>query len=209
MLRVDDIVHDAADPDGDVYWYALSQRDSSGVWRDYCVPDREGKQLAIPLAGSWDGRRNHSSTGAITFACTSGALAKCVRWGYKPWKAFNGVSLADYHQACVRMTPADYCGDGTPHTRDGTSIGFWDHLGIRKRPDEPGMVFEAAWSPRGAVYLRKPRFGEPLADLSAACPDRLVGRTHIEAPNLDDLAIAQRWPEALLFTESFVRTDLP
>lgn len=208
-LRVDDVARDVGDANGDVYLYQLSRRDPVGNWGDYCVPDREGKQLAIPLQGSWDAARTHVESGAITFACTSGALAKCVRWGYKPWKSFNGVSLADYHQACVRMTPADYCGDGTPHTRDGTTIGFWDRLGVRGRAAVPGMVFEAAWSPRGAAYLRKPRFGEHIADLAAACPDRLRGRTYLDTPNLDDRAIAQRWPEALIFTESFVQTELP
>lgn len=208
-LRVDDVTRDGGDSDGDVYLYQLSTRDPAGGWRDYCVPDREGKRLAIPLLGAWDAARSYVASGTITFACTSGALAKCVRWGYKPWKSFNGVSLSEYHQACVRMTPADYCGDGTPHTRDGTTIGFWDHLGLRGRASVPGMVFEAAWSPRGATYLRKPRFGEPIADLAAACPERLRGHTQLDAPNLDDQSIAQRWPEALIFTDSFVQTELP
>jgi hypothetical protein len=193
----------------DVFLYQLSVRDPAGAFQPYCLPDREGRTLALPLQGSWDASRNHVASGAMTFACTNGALAKCVRWGYKPWKTVGGVSLADYHQACVHMTPADYCGAGRPHTRDGTRIDVWDRLGIQERAPEPGMVFEAAWSPRGAVYLHKPRFGEALESLVAECPDRLDGHTRLDAPGLDEQAIAARWPEALLFTESAARSDLP
>jgi hypothetical protein len=208
-LRVDDVSHDPRDPDGDVFLYQLSVRDAAGAWQRYCAPDREGHTLAIPLQGSWDASRNHVASEAITFACTNGALAKCVRWGYKPWKTVNGVSLADHHQACVHMTPADYCGTGRPHTREGTRIDMWDRLGVQKREHEPGQVLEAAWSPRGAVYLQKPRFGETLESLVAECPDRLGGHTRLDAPGLDEQAIAARWPEALIFTESQVQTELP
>jgi hypothetical protein len=208
-LRVDAVERDAQDPDGDVYLYQLSVRDEAGGWERFCLPDREGKTLAIPLKGTWDAARNHHDGDAITFACTNGGLAKCVRFGYKPWKTVRGVSLADYHQACVHLTPADYCGDGRAHTRDGTKIDLWDRLGIQKRDTEPGMRFEAAWSPSGAVYLGKPRFAEPLSSLVAECPDRLHGHTQLDAPDLDEGDILARWPEALIFTESFVRTDLP
>ena len=164
----------------------------------------EGKTLAIPLQGSWDASRTHVANDEITFACTNGALAKCVRWGYKPWKTVNGVSLADYHQACVHMTGADYCGDGKSHTRDGTPIDLWDNLGVQKRDPSLGLAFEAAWSTRGAVYLQKPRYGETLQSLVAACPGHLRGHTALDAPNLDQAAIMARWPEALIFTESRV-----
>ena len=40
----------------------------------------------------------------FTLTCATGAQGKCVRFGYKPWKTLsNGVVLADYHQACVRL----------------------------------------------------------------------------------------------------------
>lgn len=209
-LRVEAEERDAADADGDLYLYQLSVRDAAGAWQRYCAPDRAGGTLAIPLEGYWDAARNHvADPGVITFACTNGSLAKCARMGYKPWKTVNGVSLAGHHQACVHLVAADYCGDGTPHTREGTRVDIWDRLGIQKRESEPGQVFEAAWAPRGAVYLNKPRYGETLESLVAACPDRLGGRTRRELPELDEAAIVARWPEALLFTESLVQTALP
>jgi hypothetical protein len=43
----------------------------------------------------------------------------------------------------------------------------------------------------------------------SACPDRLRGHTALDAPGLDEQAIAARWPEALLFTESRAQAELP
>jgi hypothetical protein len=41
--------------------------------------------------------------------CISGAVGKCARFGYKPWKVLSdGQALSMYHQACVRMLRADY-----------------------------------------------------------------------------------------------------
>ena len=99
-----------------------------------CPPDLFGHRKAIAVAGTWDatGARTGSTT-AFTFGCTSGVIAKCVRWGYKPWKVINGKAMNDYHQACTRMARADYCGDGVSHTRNGTLIDMYDGLGIQSR----------------------------------------------------------------------------
>ena len=107
------------------------------------------------------------------------------------------------------MVRADYCGDGRAHTRDGTLVDVWDRLGIQKRETEPGMVFEAAWGPHGAVYVNRTRFAESLEELVAECPERLRGHTRLDAPGLDDQAVAARWGEALLFNESRVSVEPP
>lgn len=205
-FRVDAVDRDAADPDGDVYLYSLSYRDApDGAYKTYCLPDRDGKTLAIPLSGYWDSTRAYvPAPDVITFACTNSPLAKCVRWGYKPWKTVNGVSLRDYHLACVRMTRADYCGDGRPHTREGTLIDMYDRAGIQKRQEQPDLMFEAAWGPGGAVYVSRPRIGGAVEKIVALCPDRLQGRTSLDAPGLDREAVTARWPEALLFNDSKV-----
>ena len=105
------------------------------------------------LAGTWDGTGAHRDGSDVTYACPQGVLAKCVRWGYKPWTAGR-----DAHQACTRMARADYCGDGVPHTRNGTLIDMFDDRGIQ-RPDSPvGFSFEAGWGPQGAVCVREPRY---------------------------------------------------
>lgn len=210
-LRVDAVEIDHADAEGDVFLYTVSSLDpADGAYKPYCLPDAKGRRYAIPLSGSWDSSRRHlPSAGVITFACATGTLAKCVRLGYKPWKMVNGASLSDYHQACVHMMSADYCGDGHPHTREGTAIDVWDRQGLQVRGSAPDLVLEAAWSPEGAVYVNKARYGQTLESLVSECPDRLRGHTALDAPGLDEPAIRARFPHALLFNASRVTTELP
>jgi hypothetical protein len=70
------------------------------------------------------------------------------------------------------MIRADYCGDGTPHTRDGTLMDLYDKAGINRDEPGPGMEFEAAWGPLGAVCVRRVRIPAiySLDALRAACP---------------------------------------
>lgn len=78
-------------------------------------------------------------------------------------------------QSCIRMVRADYCGDGRPHTKDGTKINIWDRDGIQK-PDaeQPGHpeLFEAAWGPSGAVFLGIPRWSDDVGAVVAECPQK-------------------------------------
>ena len=50
---------------------------------------------ALPLTGTWDERGAHLETAEFTFGCTSGVLAKCVRWGYRPWLSVGQRSLRE------------------------------------------------------------------------------------------------------------------
>ena len=65
-----------------------------------------------------------------------------------------GQSLLNYHQACLRMMKADYCGDWTPHTRDGIQVQIDDLLGIQTKISVPELTFEGAWNEplRSALY---------------------------------------------------------
>ena len=172
-LRIDRIDKDPGDPDGEIFLYDTSFQDANdGTWKPFCLPDRDGRTTAIPIQGSWDGARNYVPSDRITFACTNGALAKCVRFGYKPWKSVGGVSLLEYHRACVHLVPADYCGDGRAHTRNGTGIDLFDRLHIQKREARAGLLFEAAWSPTGAVGFTITTGNPPAANSSATCSAR-------------------------------------
>ena len=207
-FRIDAVEKNAADADGDVSFYELSVREPSGEWARYCAPDFEGKSRAIPVKGSWDERGTYmpGSEERTTFACTSGAIGKCIRFGYKPWKTVDGQSLLGHHQACIRMVRADYCGDGRPHTKDGTKINVWDQLGIQKPdPEEAGHpeLFEAAWGPGGAVFLGIPRWSDDVAAVVAECPDRLRGHNSGEM-KLSRSEVEQRYREALVFNGRYV-----
>lgn len=205
---------DAVETDGasaDITMYSLSVREAPDQpYGPYCGPDAEGRSRAIPLPGSWDtrGDYHHDDPGMITFACTSGAIGKCVRWGYAPWRSAGGRSLADAHLACVRLVRADYCGDGVGHTKDDTQIDVWDVFGVLTREERAGHpeVFEAAWSPAGAVYLGVPRWSDDVAEIVAQCPDKLRGRTSLDGP-LDPEEVVRRFPEALLLNARFVRDE--
>ncbi len=138
-------------PGSDVATFSLKLKD--GGWHSLC----ENNTDVILLGDLWDPASGDRITGApadaLTFACRGDALAKCVEEGYRPWASVAGTSLRDHHQACTRMLRADYCGDGVPHTSDGTPIHVLDALGIQTA--EPGVdyVVEAEWGPDGATCL--------------------------------------------------------
>jgi len=208
-LRVDAIQVDPRDPDGEVNLYTLTEFDlASGATRAYCTPDSEGKSRAIPVAGAWRSDGAFVASDQITFACTSGAIGKCIRLGYKPWKTRNGVALQDYHQSCVRMIRADYCGNGRSHTRDGTNIDIWDTLGVQSRTLDPAHpeTFEAAWGPNGAEYVNSARWNDALAALIEECPGRL-GNATAATRTLPEPQIAAAFPRALIFNAHFQRVE--
>jgi hypothetical protein len=203
-FQVRDSEVDPLDPEQKTYLYTVFYQDRQQNWQNLCQPDAKGVAKAVVLQGSWDSRGNyHPNKKLVTFSCTNGALAKCMRFGYKPWKNIKGRSLQDYHSACVRMVRADYCGDGVAHTKDGTPINLYDRLGIQKPDVEPEMRFEAAWGVNGAQCINHVRWPEALAYVKRVCPQRLITRGNhcITAEK------AQRnFPGALLFNDSVVRS---
>jgi hypothetical protein len=167
--------------------YYLVEHEEDGAWKNICWNGAE----AIPLRGHWD-----ETTGAhtpdsdrFTFACRGAALAKCVEWGYQLGATYtecNGDtckqhSLDAFHQACTRMVRADYCGDGVPHTENGTSINIWDALGIQAQELGTGMPLEAEWTAQGAACVKHTRWANSPDDdparehILAHCPERWAG----------------------------------
>jgi ADYC domain len=208
-LNIQDVEPDPKDREGEVYLYTVSyQNPITSQWQNICQPDREGTAEAVPLAGQWDSQGNYKDNGKVTFACTNSALAKCVRWGYKPWKRFHGQSLQNFHQACTRMVRADYCGTGIAHTKDGTPIDFYDRLGIQKRVATSGMKFEAAWNPDGAVAISRTRFPKAFTQVQRECPERLKplqARDQMGRDSAKSLSILQQYaPKAMIFNDSFL-----
>ena len=151
-----------------------------------CGLDETGYPIqAIALAGTWDlgqGVRGGGDwiddPGVFTFACRRYALAKCVEAGYAPWDepdlwidgSLVSVPLRPQHQACTRMMRADYCGDGTSYTVDGTPVNFYDDLGLRT--DALPWDFEAEWDEDGALCASTARIARALPE----CADQLAVR---------------------------------
>lgn len=103
------------------------------------------------------------------------------------------------------MVRADYCGDGTAHTKDGTTINLYDRLGIQKPDVSPGMQFEAAWGVNGAEYISHMRWPEDLAYVQRVCPERLASAP--EPQSMTPKQVQQRFPKALVFNDSVVKTS--
>jgi uncharacterized protein YjbI with pentapeptide repeats len=171
LLRIDDAEANPNPGDEDVVLYYVSYERRSGAWSPLCGTDDSRRPVAATaLAGRWDYRRGVTGGGAkiddpsvFTFACMDAALGKCVEIGYKPWL----TGLAGHHQACTRMLRADYCGDGTPHTVNGTPINLYDGIGIES--DTENWPFEAEWGPDGARCLVHQRIAN--STFVPACPN--------------------------------------
>jgi hypothetical protein len=119
----------------------------------------------------------------ISLGCTQGVVAKCYRWGYRPWSA--PATMPAFMASCTRMARADYCGDGRSFTKDGTPINLWDSLPVSgytriqewewgpPDPELGSMRFEAAWQPNGARCLAHWRWDELVPDATTMCPEKL------------------------------------
>jgi hypothetical protein len=202
---------------GATYLYTLTQYvDSTGSWQLACPTDADGRNAAIPLAAMWDehGARVESTT-LFTFACTAGVIAKCYRWGYRPWVTGYG-DLTTTHWVCTRLARADYCGNGKSHTREGTLINLWDNLPpagpIQTQGQTPvGMLFEAGWNTSGAVCLSHARWLLGGPTIALGCPDRLLapGVGILGATVCDTIAQVLGQPgNASIFNESYLNLNL-
>jgi hypothetical protein len=173
----------------DLYLYDVKVIDFDGTVGSLCPSG----QSAFALAGTWDASATfHPSSTEFTFACTNGTIAKCVRWGYRPWTSaipdYEGTSgtpkpLADFHQACVHAAMADYCGTGHSFTKNGTVIDISDMYFIKstrsllpKGAHYTASIFEAEFDVKGAFGIDHTRYQElnnadnPDYDLHDWCP---------------------------------------
>jgi hypothetical protein len=141
----------------------------------------------------------------FSLSCVGGVEAKCLRWGYLPWRRAPAadVPLAPYFESCVRLARADYCGDGRASTREGTAVDIHDEVGVLQRtPNLHEFAFEAGWTPRGAVCVHHTRIPEILA--LDALPQRCARLA--DAPRGEDCTEAvARASGALLMVRSVVR----
>jgi hypothetical protein len=161
-ITTPDQLNPLPDTTGGTFGYTVSQSTGGGGYAPLCqtpvnisgVPQSD--LSAVPFAAVWDlgqgtatgGSRSLSST-RFTLGCQVGVLRKCYKWGYMPWLA--GGAMATDHQTCTRLARADYCGDGTSHTVDGTLVDVWDDLQPPVQSQDPagdkasGLTFEGAW----------------------------------------------------------------
>jgi hypothetical protein len=152
-LRIDDAAALAGD-NADVMAYAVSMSTDAG-WVPLCGYESDGSvRRALTVAGSWNLQTGawSDSTDLFGFACRNASIAKCVELGYK-----SSLGYGDHQHACVRMLRADYCGDGTSHTVNGTPINLYDNAGVQA--DTESWSVDAEWTPDGARCLNHHRGG--------------------------------------------------
>jgi hypothetical protein len=176
----------ASDPtfsDGSTALYDVQIVNADGSLSPLCGPDLNGVAAAIPVATTFDatGARVESSS-QFTFGCTAGVIAKCYRWGYRPWVASDSAPAGEFaqlHWACTRLARADYCGNGQSWTQNGTLINVWDYAPAPGPFQQQGtppadFFFEAGWNTKGAVCLSKQRWLTLPPAVAQSCPDRLI-----------------------------------
>jgi len=198
-VRLDGIERDPDDKrrdvaPADVIWlHSFAVEGPDGAWGPLCEDGPDGRRQAISVAGRFsyaDGRLGAGEPGSFELACTAGAMGKCVRFGYHPWQTRNLPQPVSHHDgepvpsqldlfnACIRMVRADYGGDGTGTTRNGTLIDLYDDYGIQAPDLDHRMTFEAGWTQDGAVCVSHPRVKDniSLGEIAARWR-RLAGRT--------------------------------
>ncbi|HEU4760163.1 MAG TPA: ADYC domain-containing protein, partial [Dehalococcoidia bacterium] len=138
---------------------------TAGGEQNLCQPPAT-RALAVPFAWSASGELL-AEPGFFTFACVphqdngifrgGGAIAKCIDWGYPPWAdpaaslsrppevtidnslhSYASQVAVRFHQTCVRMATADYCGEGYSNTITDTPIGIADVGNVL--PPHPGTA---------------------------------------------------------------------
>ncbi len=175
---------------GRTFLYNLEHELKDGKWVTSCGLDADGRSHAIPTHGTWNSTGTKvASSSYFTFGCTSGVIAKCYRWGYRPWV---NASFWDHHAACTRMARADYCGNGYSWTQPGTTLNHWDRMagtpvsGWDPDPtyNEAGkFFFEAAWDKTGARCLAHYRWYDlPEGFASSQCEEKLRNPKYVPPP---------------------------
>src|ERR1041384_6381948 len=120
------------------------------------------------------------------------------------------------HWTCTRLARADYCGNGIPHTRDGTMINVWDNLGSPGPLQSPGgplpptrTAFEAGWNTGGAVCLSHARWVQGGMLLAAACPTRLIPPSLLGGTVCDLVSeVLGNGSTARIFDEAYLNLNL-
>jgi hypothetical protein len=191
-VTIESVEEDQFAVGGRVLLHHFIVRDESGIRANLCVADAQGRSLGFPVP---DGH------GGFDLTCTSGAVGKCIRWGYRLWEEQpGGPPLRALHQACTHMARADYGGDGSANTREGTVIQVCDRYGVRSCNKDVPLVFEAAWGVQGATCVARARIAElvsleQLADRYPRLKPPLGPATCTEDGAMHD-------PAALLFNRS-------
>jgi hypothetical protein len=122
----------------------------------------------------------------INIACAGTAIAKLHLLRHTTAGSTSRCTATQpERQAMLKLLTADYCGDGTAYTEDGTPLMYadhnhWYHDGTDLSDPVQRTRAEAVWNERGAVCLRTPRLF-PLDQIEChvqRCPNDMTGWDH-------------------------------
>jgi hypothetical protein len=194
-LRIDD-ARQGTGANADVWSYRFSVS-ANGIWQPLCLEHAGNEHFADTVGGTWNLAQGVPGGGSydpdapqFTIACRGYAIAKCVELGYKPWTGHARELVT-----CVRALRADYCGDGTPYTVDGTLVDIYDHLGVQV--DDQDWVPEAAWTPEGARCVSQKtatRFWQDAHQTPWCYPHALKSENSCGTEFTDDITIITELP---------------
>ena len=96
--------------------------------------------------------------------CASGAIGKAGLWGYPPWVSpYGSLTGIQQLQAASRAVRADFCGNGTSHTADGTPLQVRDRF--FPAFDDALEASEAIWGSNGsACVVTDDRLGSGVSE---------------------------------------------
>jgi hypothetical protein len=145
----------------------FSRRCPSGGEGCSYFEELKGKAMLVP--GYWVGNTWTPSTTSYTVSCISGAIAKCIQWGYRP-DAFQGHELqrplGELFRACVHAARATYKNDDQVYTCQGTRVDMYDAWNIQRK-QVAEYTFESLWGKYGLVCMKRARYpgceGLPIA----------------------------------------------
>ncbi|MCY1054008.1 ADYC domain-containing protein [Nannocystis sp. SCPEA4] len=150
---------------GFVNAYRMQYNDVDNVSQPVCPnTSDEHKDLVTLIHGETYDRETNEITPAqgrwFTIACVAEGAYKMKMMDYAP----SGLRRANLEQrkATLRMVTADYCGDGTPYTVDGTPVA-WRNANGSITPGVAETSLEAKWGPNGALCLDDPRYADPAS----------------------------------------------
>lgn len=162
--------------------YALAYFDTQAAeWHNVCPESgTDTTDIAATLIGDelYDRAAKTvapDQTGWFTIACRDEAVYKMKLMNYGPNDDFTGngdPATVDQRQATIKMITADYCGDGTSYTAQGTPL-LWQNAGgwvdIYPLGQNPAPLIEAEWTSSGATCLSNPRHVD-IAEVACALP---------------------------------------
>jgi hypothetical protein len=232
-------------------WEYKVEYSSPSLGTGLLCPGTSEDHWALAVPSDWAGSNLTKNLSRFAFACLprvtgparGGVAAKCVELGYPPWQntdpRIDGTLLPltqenafRHYAVCTALTSADYCGEATPNTLNGTPIKLFHTGNVPVETNASGQVhigagpvyqdylFEAAWAlvdVKTGQFINSPTSSADLVRAQAVCLTKkrwtsLPLRGTCTADNDDDALTSRlpdpRLPDSSKYCEEYTRDEL-